>query len=890
MDLANEGLTDFTIGAGQFAASENIDELRLGPITDGLVAYYLADTDLLQVYAVGLVPPADPDANIWDNGAVVMLLLEFASEAGSKAGFELLSPGWAGSTPQPGMHTVGDESLLTTSVYTTSDGREFRDTTMTYRQGTIVAVVDAYGPASSAPSAAVVQRLAAASSEKLNASPANGDETSTSVARFSEFGALGTFDAYVLRNGAIQPPYWYNAADSEYWQRRWRSHGIDEIYQYTIWMPAAGSASTTMIDVQIAQADSISSAHTWFLWQPSGIRASNATDVQSIGGLPDWGDDRAAYSYVTDWWPNDGAEKRIKILIREGDSVVDFTFASINDFSLEEIYPLVEAQAACLAEGCPAMVAPMPVAIARIARNDVKPVSSSTVTPTATPTPISSASATPFNLTHAFAITSHDIYFEPNELTIPADTEVVIHLPNEGAAPHSFVIPNLGIRVEQASGTEEEITLNAPVGEYDFICDIPGHKEAGMVGTLTVTAAETPRPTPFGSVSTGSGSTLIEAAIVNGKLEPSELWALTGDSVYLTILGDDERRELVIESVTSGMSIPPDAESRLYFTATTKPAAYRVLIDGVPSGTFSVREATTIEIGPKEILIQADMKFYGITTLSFKLDVHGDVFVDPSQSIRLLSAEGHLERPNRLATRLWLETSGRSISVDLVAIGNEIWLTDGLTGAWEPAPIDFPIFRPINVFGAGHNFELVRPFLEEAVLLPDDELQGRPVYRLRSHTQTHLEGPLNMLPLAGPASVDLWIDQDTFDVLRIEISGQSTSNTNAKVTWTIDIAEHDQPLRIDHPDDSGSLAIELADEVVTGGAGNPSNPTPELRAIDTEGTKVGIRDGKMDPERIEGNVGEPFVITVTGDGTAHTLAIESVVDAQDVASDGHTDV
>lgn len=96
-----------------------------------------------------------------------------------------------------------------------------------------------------------------------------------------------------------------------------------------------------------------------------------------------------------------------------------------------------------------------------------------------------------------------------------------------------------------------------------------------------------------------------------------------------------------------------------------------------------------------------------------------------------------------------------------------------------------------------------------------------------------------------------------------------------------------------NPPDVGTV-----DEGITGeeivlaspGAGNPSNPTPELRAIDTEGTEVAIRDGKLDPERLEGNVGEPFVMTITGDGTAHTLAIDSVVDEQDIAADGQTNV
>ena len=35
-------------------------------------------------------------------------------------------------------------------------------------------------------------------------------------------------------------------------------------------------------------------------------------------------------------------------------------------------------------------------------------------------------------------VESYDIYFEPSELSIPADTDVTVSLPNEGVTPHNF--------------------------------------------------------------------------------------------------------------------------------------------------------------------------------------------------------------------------------------------------------------------------------------------------------------------------------------------------------------------------------------------------------------------------------------------------------------------
>ena len=80
-----------------------------------------------------------------------------------------------------------------------------------------------------------------------------------------------------------------------------------------------------------------------------------------------------------------------------------------------------------------------------------------------------------------------DIDFNPNEFTIPANTDVTVMLPNEGAIVHNFNIDELGISSGDVQpGNTGEVTINAEAGEYTYYCNVPGHREAGMVGTLTV--------------------------------------------------------------------------------------------------------------------------------------------------------------------------------------------------------------------------------------------------------------------------------------------------------------------------------------------------------------------------------------------------------------------
>jgi uncharacterized cupredoxin-like copper-binding protein/mono/diheme cytochrome c family protein len=109
---------------------------------------------------------------------------------------------------------------------------------------------------------------------------------------------------------------------------------------------------------------------------------------------------------------------------------------------------------------------------------------------TATP---SGGKATPTATAAAgVSIEMHDIFFQPKEITIPANTPVTIHLSNLGAATHNFNIDALTIHSgDVAPGSTGTVTINAAAGDYEFHCNIPGHREAGMVGTIHVVEGAT---------------------------------------------------------------------------------------------------------------------------------------------------------------------------------------------------------------------------------------------------------------------------------------------------------------------------------------------------------------------------------------------------------------
>jgi plastocyanin len=94
-------------------------------------------------------------------------------------------------------------------------------------------------------------------------------------------------------------------------------------------------------------------------------------------------------------------------------------------------------------------------------------------------------------------IDMRDIYYEPNYITIPADTPVQIVLVNRGVVPHNFSVtdhgnpglPNLNVSVDVRPGETATVTLDAPAGLYYFYSDVGGylgHEMVGMRGYLEV--------------------------------------------------------------------------------------------------------------------------------------------------------------------------------------------------------------------------------------------------------------------------------------------------------------------------------------------------------------------------------------------------------------------
>ena len=83
-----------------------------------------------------------------------------------------------------------------------------------------------------------------------------------------------------------------------------------------------------------------------------------------------------------------------------------------------------------------------------------------------------------------------DFTITPSNVTLPKAGKYTIVIYNEGSQLHNLEIEGNGLKAEgKEIGFGKKQTFTADfkkAGSYDMFCPVPGHKELGMTGTITV--------------------------------------------------------------------------------------------------------------------------------------------------------------------------------------------------------------------------------------------------------------------------------------------------------------------------------------------------------------------------------------------------------------------
>ena len=82
---------------------------------------------------------------------------------------------------------------------------------------------------------------------------------------------------------------------------------------------------------------------------------------------------------------------------------------------------------------------------------------------------------------------AEDIVWSQDLIDVEVGQKLQINLSNTGALDHDLVIDELGVDIALAPGESAIIeVVFTEAGTFEYICSVPGHEEAGMVGQIIV--------------------------------------------------------------------------------------------------------------------------------------------------------------------------------------------------------------------------------------------------------------------------------------------------------------------------------------------------------------------------------------------------------------------
>jgi lipoprotein LprG len=206
------------------------------------------------------------------------------------------------------------------------------------------------------------------------------------------------------------------------------------------------------------------------------------------------------------------------------------------------------------------------------------------------------------------------------------------------------------------------------------------------------------------------------------------------------------------------------------------------------------------DLSPDEIVRRAASATLNQDTLHFRIEIDGAaVTINAALSLSLRSAEGDFERPDRMGVHLKIATLGPAIEADMIALGDEQYITNFLTKQWEPLPAEFG-FNPAVMFHPEFGLEkTLEAGLDETANAGVESIGGSQVYHVTGSLDgSRLQMMSGGLISAARVEVEVWVDAQTFVVRRTRLIDPSL-DPDRPATWTLTFSNFGEPVEIEAP-------------------------------------------------------------------------------------------
>lgn len=208
---------------------------------------------------------------------------------------------------------------------------------------------------------------------------------------------------------------------------------------------------------------------------------------------------------------------------------------------------------------------------------------------------------------------------------------------------------------------------------------------------------------------------------------------------------------------------------------------------------------------PQVVAARAGAAMQALESLHFSLQQSGaPAYVDADQSLVFRRAEGDFESPARMRATVKLMAASLVVEVHTVALDEEQWVTNILTGQWEKLPVGWGL-NPAAFFDpdAGIPYLMTHGLISEQTemegLVTLEGLDGR-FWHLSGEVERSLVDAMSggLIP-PGRVLLEAWIDPTTYLIHRVRLL-LPESDPEEPTDWVIEFGAFDEPVEIEPPE------------------------------------------------------------------------------------------
>lgn len=187
-----------------------------------------------------------------------------------------------------------------------------------------------------------------------------------------------------------------------------------------------------------------------------------------------------------------------------------------------------------------------------------------------------------------------------------------------------------------------------------------------------------------------------------------------------------------------------------------------------------------------------------VTSVRFTLERTGaPVFIDQVESIALDGIEGRFQSPGSAEAILQVTVNGSlRTKLGAVAIDEEVWVSDPVTGNFETLPPGFDL-DPSLFFDPKEGWQPLIEGLTGAEFIGEVDRDGTTYQLTATALAENMESITAGLVRGQDVDLDLWLHPVTAEVRAIEFS---TEFDGATSDWVLGLVDYGEPFEISPPE------------------------------------------------------------------------------------------